>query len=433
MKLTPEIIYTRYKEKSIDKNTAIEQLISLIENIEKIRIRLESIDTLAKMGTKKNSVFELLENLLLSDSIDEIRITAARALKKNFLERSLSPMRWALEHDESPLLLNIVFETLHSIVHEFQTQNTLSSRKVLLQEISTIKDKEFKLGFEMLKEEKGSEDEFDVSELGEILINYFALVYLRKVFWRLKYKLKKCYVTYLSFKFKGLTNVPEVIKYLTHLDKLKFRYNQLFELPNWLGNLRSLKELNLNMNNLTKLPNSFSELENLEVLSLWKNELRNLPEGICDLKNLKNLILRINLIESLPENIGKLSSLIELDLHDNSLTKIPQSIRDLQHLEKLNLSWNELEEIPDAIGYLTSLKILDLGGNELIHLPESLGNLKNLEYLNLSRNELESLPESLSHLKKLKEVNLSDNRFKKLPDYLKELKDSGVKVFYKRY
>ena len=446
MELTPEKIYRNYNNKTLDKISAVENLISIVENSDNINTRLESIKILRDIGAKTNEVFKFLENILISDSHEKIRQLAAETIKNLFIEKALEPMKWSLQHEVSPYCLNTVYYTLISIISNIREENAL------LDEIKKINEQEFKIGFEILCENKPI-NRFTQKELADILINYFTILYLKKTYWRLKYKIEKCKIVELNFIFKGLTSIPEAIKNLSSLKSLILRYNQILSIPDWIGSLSSLETLNLNINNIKSLPKSIGSLSSLKELSLWKNELIFLPESMGSLSSLETLNLRLNQLEALPEVIGNLTFLKELNLHDNKLSVIPYSIGSLSSLEKLNLSWNELktipesigslsslkeldlgrnelEKIPDSIGSLTSLQLLDISENKLISIPETIGSISSLEILNLSRNELIYLPESLKGLTSLKELYLGDNHFKDYPKALEILEKNNVNIYY---
>ena len=88
MALTPKKIYEDLKKKDIDKLSAADLLISLIENADTIDTRLESIETLKKIDIKHKKIFSILENLLISDSNEEIINLAANTLKVLFSEKA---------------------------------------------------------------------------------------------------------------------------------------------------------------------------------------------------------------------------------------------------------------------------------------------------------------------------------------------------------
>lgn len=427
MELSPKKIYKDFLENNLDKPSAAKLLLSLIENSEIERVRVESIKELINIEAKEDEIFEFMENLLISDSSDLVRNHAALSLKKNFLFKSMKPMKWALLHETSTLCLRTIYFTLIIILRKLVITIHPIAKSLLLSEVKKIKRKEFKIGFEILCEKKRVND-FTKKELSDILVNYYTLIFLEKSYWRLKYEIKKCIITKLDFIFKGLARFPEEIKYLTNLKTLILRYNQLTQLPEWLGNLISLESLNINVNNLNKLPKSIGKLKYLKNLFLWKNELSFLPNTIGNLLYLELLNIRLNQLKSLPVEIGNLSSLKELNLHDNQLLKIPNTIGNLNSLEVLNLSWNSLLTLPKSIVSLTSLKILNLERNELNELPDDLGSLASLEFLNLSDNHIKMVPESIGYLSSLRYLNLSRNKLDNVPKSIKLL--TSLKELY---
>jgi len=77
MPLTPKAIYEDLKNKDLDYTSALELLITLIDNTDNVDTRLESIRILEKIQAKDDKVYKLLENLLISDSNEYIRNLAA--------------------------------------------------------------------------------------------------------------------------------------------------------------------------------------------------------------------------------------------------------------------------------------------------------------------------------------------------------------------
>lgn len=448
MERSPEQIYKEYIEKILDKTSAIDQLLYLIDNSQSQIDRIESIEILDKIGSRDDRVFKLLENLLISDSSERVRNSAALILKNLYFNRVLEPMKWALIHEESPSCLNTIHTTLIKIIKNLVENN----QQILYSEVKKIREREFRISLEQLSKVKSIE-KLTNKELAEILINYFTFLLLKKIYWRIKFKIENCKFIELDFIFKGLTEIPEPIKYLSSLKTLIFRYNQLTTLPEWIGSLTSLESLNLNVNNIKMLPEAIGSLVSLKELLLWKNELRTLPKNICSLSKLERINLRLNQIETLPDTIGNLSSLREFNLHDNKLHYLPETLGCLKSLEALNLSWNEIRDLPSSIGKLTALKVLDLERNELTAIPEEItslkslkvlnlsdnklnsipdkiGNLTSLQYLYLSRNRLNNLPESLNYLTKLKELYLSENNLTKSLILLNKLEEKGAKIYF---
>ena len=452
MELGPEKIYQEFLKKNLDKHSAARLLLSLIENSDSNKVRVDSIKELEHIGAADNNIFKFLENLLISDSSLTVRNTAALVLKSLFLDKAFKPMKWVLIHEESPSCLRTIHMVLIKIINNWVKNPDPMVKSLLFREVEKIKNKEFKLGFEILCESKNI-DTFTNQELADILINYLTIILFKKSYWRLKYKIEKCKITELDFIFKGLTTIPISIKYLSSLKSLSLRYNQLTTLPKWIGSLHSLETLNLNVNNIRTLPKSIGNLKSLKKLFLWKNELNTLPQSIEGLEQLKSINLRLNRLTILPETIGNLLSLKELNLHDNLLKELPESIKYLINLNDLDLSWNTLEALPESIGFLSSLKILNLERNELTTLPESIGhlssleilnisdnklgkipesigNLRSLQYLNLSRNKLDSIPESIGLLTSLKKLYLGENYFNDTPEFLDILEQKGVQIYF---
>ena len=86
MKLSPRQIYKDFKDGNLEKQSAINQLVTLINNSDDIEQRIESIEILTKIGSKDQQIFILFENLLISDSHEKVRIAAIKSIKSNFIE-----------------------------------------------------------------------------------------------------------------------------------------------------------------------------------------------------------------------------------------------------------------------------------------------------------------------------------------------------------
>ena len=445
MEKTPLNLLGNFLNELIDKESFLQQLITLIENSNSLKLRLSvinALNTIKKKGfsfePKSNEIFQVFENLLISDSSDEIRRAAASFLRINFAEKAFDPMRWALHHESSPETLEFIIESLISYINNIDNFKSIN-----------IEDLFQDIDFKICIQEKSEKNEID--DIKEVIINYFSLVYLKKVFWRLKIGLHSCFITSLDFTFKELTKLPESLKYLHGLKKLIGKYNQLTEIPGWISSLKSLEILNLNVNNINKIPSSISQLKSLKELSLWKNDLTSLPESMCELNNLELLNLRLNSLEFLPSALGKLKNLKFLNLHDNRLNLIPSSITDLTNLENLNMSWNLITSVPVHLTSLSSLKYLDLERNELEQIPSDFSNMKslillnlsdnhlrnlptnikfpkNLKILNISRNNLEDIPIQFAQLESLEELYIGQNNFQEDPECIQVLKDKGVKI-----
>lgn len=167
MPLTPKAIYEDFKNRDLDFGSALQLLITLIENTDNINTRLESIEILEIIQARDDRVFKLLENLLISDSNKEIRNTAAHFIKKHFLDRSLEPMKWALEHETAIKCIITIISTFYEINNE-------KSKSILIDKLKHYYHQENKFNLKDLFISKRIEN-FTLKDLSEILINYFFI------------------------------------------------------------------------------------------------------------------------------------------------------------------------------------------------------------------------------------------------------------------
>ncbi|MDJ1183337.1 leucine-rich repeat domain-containing protein [Roseofilum casamattae] len=227
--------------------------------------------------------------------------------------------------------------------------------------------------------------------------------------------------TKLDLSNMGLTELPDAIGQLVHLQELELEVNQLRSVPEGLGQLVNLQRLNLSGNELRSVPESLGQLVNLEWLHLSSNELRSVPESLGQLVNLQGLYLVSNQLSSVPESLGQLVNLQGLDLGSNQLSSVPESLGQLVNLQGLYLVSNQLSSVPESLGQLVNLQGLDLGSNQLSSVPESLGQLVNLQWLDLGSNQLSSVPESLGQLVNLQWLDLGSNQLSSVPESLGQL------------
>ena len=422
METSPKQIYKDYTDKNLDKFSAVAQLISLIENSENANIRIESIDILERIGSKDDNVFNHLENLLISDSNDNVRNKAAKVIKNLFIDKALEPMKWAYQHETSVNCLITIISTLG----EIQDQK---SQSYLINIIKSIENHQFRKTLNDVFKAKDIRS-FSNQILAEIINNYIVIKYFEERFSKISYLIRNGYVIELDlscissnvFGWNILKNLPEFISVLKYLRKLDLKINRIGVLPTSIGSLSSLKYLDLSNNVIKRLPESIGYLNLLEFLYLRYNNLINIPTSIGLLKNLKTLDLRHNKLTSLPDTISNLHSLEVLDLHGNQIIELSNSLKHLSYLKKLELGLNNLKYLPDWIKNLRSLKILGLGGNKLLfNLPDWIGSLPSLLELNLYDNNLKELPVSIGSLTSLEELTLRNNQLTTLPDSFRNL------------
>jgi len=440
MPLTPKAIFEDLRSKDLDKASAIQLLLTLIENTENVKSRIESIEILEKISPNDNKTFKFLEHLLISDTDENVRKLTSRVIKKLFLDKALSPLSWALEHEHSLSCLITIISTIAEIDMD-------KTRSLLINKINKFSKNKNKFNLNGLFNNNNIHN-LSNKELADILINYYILSSLRFEFGYIKFEISdnnlitgldlsnvERYVTGSS----KLEKILELIFSIKTLKKCDLRFNHLTKLPIVFN--KSIEYLDLSYNKLVKLPN-FSKFKALKILNLKSNRLRNLPESIGSVNSLESLNLRNNILVKLPSSIGSLDSLESLDLHGNKFNsidiilnnalrelelgwnnfeKIPESIKFLSLLEKFGIGGNKIFELPEWIGNFQTLRELDLYDNNLHQIPNSIGSLVSLEKLNLRNNHLNELPYSMSKLESLKSLNLSWNSFTDLPDWIGNL------------
>ena len=293
MNLSPKMIYKQYERSEINKFIAYDHLISFVENSENENIREEAIQILDILGIYDNNLFDILENILISDSNAKIRNIALKFLEKRFLTESITPLKWAINHENN-------YECLITIINSLKKVNSEESRLILFNETKKImktkylnkekriENKKFKKVIKKLLKTKKYEF-FTHKELSLILINFITIANLTKQYPNVFYEinpenglLRELDLSdYLEFEVKGMPfgwknnikSISEIIglKYLKYLKKIDLSNNQI----------ESIKEL-VNFENLTHLiltNNKISELENLEYVKKLPNleylDLRN--------------------------------------------------------------------------------------------------------------------------------------------------------------
>ncbi len=221
---------------------------------------------------------------------------------------------------------------------------------------------------------------------------------------------------YTALMQSKLSELPELLKTLTHLEELNLSNNRLTTLPEWLGELKYLQILNISGNNLINMPESLGNLSHLKDLIVFGNRLAVLPNWFEKLKYLELLNVGNNQLESGLKSINvisKLPRLKHLDLSGNHLQQLPDWFFDfLPHLQVVDLSRNELVFLPvgkENLNNLKSLSSLNLSNNQLAEIPSMVGNLSQLQSLDLSSNHLTDLPVSISRLEHLQFIKLSYN------------------------
>ena len=387
--LTLEKINNNLINNNITKLEAINLLISLIEGSEDANVRAKCIEGLTQLELNNAKVFKTLESCLISDENPLVRAKAAEIIMLNFLEKGFSPLKWAIQNDNSYLVLKtlnrlidgIRNHTMERLREEFfkRLEDISSTFKLVPKEALIILD----LGIDLNKVGSNGQYYFIFGNNASCVI-------------------KNRHVQALSFSLK--TNLSYSVSSLSKLKNLDLSCNYFTILPDLFNFLSHLEHLDLSWNDFSSFPKQLNKLKNQKILSLKMshNDINIIPEWIGTLKSLKYLDLSYNTIKNIPESIGLLNSLEELNLQGNNLQEIPPSLGLLISLKRLRLSNNNIREIPDSMGSLALLQDLDLKNNNIQELPESMRELNSLISLNLKGNGIQRLQESMSSLEKLK-------------------------------
>ena len=336
--ITPENICNEVKVGRMSESMATNLLISVIEESDDSDLRAECIDTFEKLSLKSKKIYELFENLLISDENPLIRSVAAKAIINNFLKDGQKALNWAIIHDKSPLLLNTILNLFDNVEIEY----IKGLNEEMVYRINTL-----------------------ASTIGIVPKEARFILDLEAIFAEGK---NNYIIDAKIYEFcRNLTNVvngkPWLVIRNMHIEALSFNYN------NW----KYIKESHVN------IVSYFSKIKYLDLF----------------LSSVSNLNSKERKILKIPKSIGLLTELKRLDLSRNNLIEIPPSIGSLSSLEKLNLSYNKMFEISDSICSLSSLKSLDLSYNNIRKIPESIKNLGSLVELNLEKNDIKIIPQSL--------------------------------------
>ncbi len=426
MPFTPTAILNDVKSGDLDKASAVELLTTIIENSENIQTRLESIKALAEIKENSKKLFIFLENLLISDNNERIRIQSAKILSKLYIDQAIPPIYWALQNEKSLLVQIAIINTLAEINNE-------KTRSILIKKINEFHKKKYNYNLKEIIEKQDLKNLNNI-ELAEILINYLVISSLKLEFGRVIFSLNKngtiadldlSNVAYHGLGLNQLFNSLGAILSLSFLKRLDLSNNHLKTIPEIINRAYQLEKLDLSYNDIDNLPNSISAFTKLKMLNLKSNSLKRVPETINKLQNLETLILRDNLLNTIPFSIGNLKKLKLIDLHHNQMRTFLINTDSLGALTQLELGWNKFNHIPDTIKNVKSLYSLNFENNLINEVPIWFDTLKNLRQFSIHDNQLKDLPGTFSSLEQLEILNFRNNHFQIIPDcisYLKNLK-----------
>ncbi len=416
----------------------VNTILSYIETSEDLKLVNSCITLLEKHNCKNPFIYDSLENLIISDKNENIRLKAINALFKLFPDRTLEPLLWVLNKDDN-------FNILISVIEKLSNFNLKIVREALVKKIKSIllsNDIKCKINSSGYKEELAT---YEARELSAILLNILLFSIIKLKFKNLKYQFKKGYVNCLDYSNidKPIINWRSriEIKNTKELDYFKyFRKIEVIRLfpINWVIK----NELNLNyFINHTKalqfLPQKvvrcgiFAYLDSLEnsIQNKHQFELNKLKSKISKLTINQLIIILINLSIILFIN-SKISDanikvkdgkVLFLEIINKPLYNIPQFIEFLNELRYLILDSCKIYELPNWIKNLKFLKYLSLKNNNIRAIPPCIGKLKKLKRIILNNNSIELISPSLKFTNSLEVLNLSQNKLKNISTEL-ELK-----------
>jgi len=111
--LNPNTIYQKILQDKINRIEGIEFLISIVEKSDTTSVRLESLKILYSLQTYDQIVFKTLENCIISDESEEIRIISAKIVLENYLHIGEKCLEWALLNDKSSRLIKVLGKMLN--------------------------------------------------------------------------------------------------------------------------------------------------------------------------------------------------------------------------------------------------------------------------------------------------------------------------------
>ena len=257
--LSPDTIYKNILKNKISKIEGIEYLILIIEKSDNSSARMESLEILHKLQTIDKNIFKILENCLISDEYEEVRIISAKNILENFLEAGEKCLEWALLNDKSSAFLKFFgkmlnnpamdrYATLYSIYLQ-RLKRIAEKLDIVSEEVPFLLDLEFSLD---------NYTSFNWNSNDKLIYNDYVM-----------FRIQDRHILELSISLRN--QIPSSIKLLKHLKTLNLSCNNLTDLPNSLSNITSLESLDLSWNNFKVVPDVLNELKSIENINLRNN------------------------------------------------------------------------------------------------------------------------------------------------------------------
>lgn len=331
-----EKILSKIREKKISKSHGRTLLIDYFYNSEDLNSRIRCLQALETILPINQKCFSFLENLLVSDENAKIRMYAVKLLVKYYPNRCIESLKWVLNNESSPLVLQELFYSIKE--NPNQSLSTLKSditgwfnafgKKLGINQ----SESKFILDLEALFAEKEnssytlSEDTYSFYKFLRDLnapVNWFLIENDHIIELNFNY-IKWKYLKNYSGKRNELNKYKDLDMLLSLLLNEKLEAYGSIQIPPSISSLNHLKKLDLSQNNLNSLSASIKSLDSLEYLDLSRNNLNSFPESILSLKNLKILDISYNKIKSIPRAIQSLPNLTEIRIKGNLFQSIQE-------------------------------------------------------------------------------------------------------------
>jgi len=433
-----EKIQEYYRNGKLDRSSTFELLVYILENSNDDDIRIKSIEFFNQIEFNESKKYEILENLMVSDSSKYVRGTAAKIIIHNFLDKGIAPIAWAIRNDSSLDFLSTIIENLKKIDENALHLILLNKFKdIIKNKTNNANNRYIKYYIKELKRlfKEKSFAWFRCKKLCDIFFNFMVISHLIQKYaisdTHFKYYLKDGLVVRLKINGQNIKNIKEIngLEKLTSLEILDLSINQIKEIEcidnlinlktlllgnfshndgneiteiKGLESLKKLEYLDLSFNGITKIKN-LNNHTNLKFLSLRKNNIIEI-KGLERLRKLEELHLGGNQIKEI-KGLERLTKLKQLHLEGNQITEI-KGLKTLTNLEWLDLDFNRIKEIK-GFETLIKLTVLNLSRNQITEI-KALENLKNIRLLYLDKNQIIEI-NGLDKLTKLDHLSLAFN------------------------
>jgi hypothetical protein len=357
--LRPLDVLDQYHENKIDRATAINHFQLFIENSDIEVLRLDALDFLGEMTPLHKEIFILLENLLVSDSIPEMRAIAAKLILTNFLKRGKTTIEYVCKNPCPFIVIKYILDASKEVDLKFYNKlRTLFINKYARKYEVFPNEAEFflDLDFELFKQH-GKDFE--------------------------QYPNVKDYSCEYVFQLRNLKNSGSEKFYSTHnfhVTGLNLNGWWIESLPDSIAHLKRLRYLDLGHNPLTKLPESIKSLSKLREFILEWTNLCSIPKWIYTLgrKRYAQKFIR----EGVNSSDAPILGIFQILIGNWMFFKYT-------NLEEETDGWAQGYTI-DESGYVTGIHLVS-DFVSISSLPDEIINLTHLQELNICGLKIENL------------------------------------------